>query len=1068
MPKQRNIKICPPNVTGVVKRERLFALLDQPDARMIWLNAPAGSGKTTLVASFIESANLPCLWYQVDTRDNDPSTFFHYLSDAAHHIGSRRHACLLPLTPEYLLNFKLFTLRYFEILFDLLPVQSCIVIDNYQDLPGDSPLHAAILSLLEHASASALKIMIISREEPPEIFARLLANDTFLRIGWQELQLDLHESEQLIRSKNPELASETLISRMQHLSDGWAAGLVLLAHHAKQRDADFSVPSSRARTEIFNYFASQILSTIDRETERLLLETSLVSRFSSSMAREITGLDAAPKIISALCRSNFFITGHHSVFTCYQYHPLFREFLIERTEASLTPEALRQLRRRSADSSVGAGLTGDAMFLYIHMCDWDSVSSLLNANAERLINQGRQETVLAWLSAIPRPIIEETACFLFWESACMVTSNTRQANLGFESAANIFLEHNEISWALLALVSTIDICFISFEFTPLDCLITRVEQLLSVYDLFETELLEYRVTMSLFNALSVRQPGNPNTPQWGERAIHLLRTRTEIDSNLRVRCSVNVITYFVWSGDMVNATSLISMLRDIMCLKELSELNRIMALNVMAIYSMMCDLPAIPYLVEEGLQLAEKTGLVFLDSHLASTAVVAALSRGDLAAAENYLKKMEGSLSSSMRFNPAIYSLVTSWKYLLSGDASMALQYQLEALRLVREIGWKIIEPVFLIGVAIACHAAGDDNAALDNIRTASAQSVKNNSKLNHVACLLAEAEICFSQQRDADGIALLAEALPMWRETGNNNFIWWRPAVMAELLGRALDAAVEVEFVCSLIRKRGLAPHNPITAPDCWPWKIRIITLGRFHIEKDGSALLPSGKVQKKPLELLKAVIALGSENVPAETLCDALWPDADGDTASSSLATTLFRLRQLLECDQALQLSDGCISLDRRYVWVDVWGFERAVAEARTAWEQSGDTQRALACTEKARGLYGGDFLPAERDRLWSFTLRERLKQKYIFKMEDLCAFWEQGGEIKRAIRCYHEALEVDCLAEEFYQQLMQCLHRDGQDSEALKVYERCRTTLAHTLGIPPSRKTEEIVRQVLDQSL
>ena len=80
------------------------------------------------------------------------------------------------------------------------------------------------------------------------------------------------------------------------------------------------------------------------------------------------------------------------------------------------------------------------------------------------------------------------------------------------------------------------------------------------------------------------------------------------------------------------------------------------------------------------------------------------------------------------------------------------------------------------------------------------------------------------------------------------------------------------------------------------WPWPLKINTLGQFAMERDGEAVRFSGKVQQKPLLLLKALIAFGGREVKEEQLCDALWPDAEGDLAHRSFETTLYRLRLLL----------------------------------------------------------------------------------------------------------------------------------------------------------------------------
>ncbi|MEW6377197.1 MAG: hypothetical protein AB1502_15580 [Thermodesulfobacteriota bacterium] len=111
-------KITPPIVTEVFSRKRLFNQLDHMRKRpVIWVSEPPGSGKTTLVASYLDARKVPCLWYQIDEGDSDPSTFFYYMGMAAKRAPPRKRKPLPLLTPEYLQDIPTFTYRYFEELY---------------------------------------------------------------------------------------------------------------------------------------------------------------------------------------------------------------------------------------------------------------------------------------------------------------------------------------------------------------------------------------------------------------------------------------------------------------------------------------------------------------------------------------------------------------------------------------------------------------------------------------------------------------------------------------------------------------------------------------------------------------------------------------------------------------------------------------------------------------------------------------------------------------------------------------------------------------------------------------
>jgi len=102
---------------------------------------------------------------------------------------------------------------------------------------------------------------------------------------------------------------------------------------------------------------------------------------------------------------------------------------------------------------------------------------------------------------------------------------------------------------------------------------------------------------------------------------------------------------------------------------------------------------------------------------------------------------------------------------------------------------------------------------------------------------------------------------------------------VLAAMCAEALDAGIEVAYVKSLIRRFRL--EAPVTASEAWPWRTKVHALGHYEVYLDEERLEFSGKVPKKPLMLLKALIAFGGRNVPEERLMDALWPDEEADAA-------------------------------------------------------------------------------------------------------------------------------------------------------------------------------------------
>ncbi|HET7403616.1 MAG TPA: BTAD domain-containing putative transcriptional regulator, partial [Usitatibacter sp.] len=287
----------------------------------------------------------------------------------------------------------------------------------------------------------------------------------------------------------------------------------------------------------------------------------------------------------------------------------------------------------------------------------------------------------------------------------------------------------------------------------------------------------------------------------------------------------------------------------------------------------------------------------------------------------------------------------------------------------------------------------------------------------------------------------------------------WWIPEVMSQLCAHALEANIEVEYVRRLILKRGLVPPGGQAEQDAWPYRLRIYTLGRFSVVIDGEALRFTAKAQKKPLELLKAVIALGGRGVAIGTLVQELWPDLEGDAAHNALHVALHRLRRLLGDEDMVSVQESSLFVSPRLGWVDAWAFER-VAGLTAELPADGDAGRVRCLAARVQQLYSGHFL-ADESMPCAVLRRERLRSKFVRASSRLGSLLEARNDFADARDIYQRALEMDPLAEEFHRGVMRCLKAQGRVPEALEAYRRCRQLLSVALGVQPSAETQALYR-------
>jgi len=240
------------------------------------------------------------------------------------------------------------------------------------------------------------------------------------------------------------------------------------------------------------------------------------------------------------------------------------------------------------------------------------------------------------------------------------------------------------------------------------------------------------------------------------------------------------------------------------------------------------------------------------------------------------------------------------------------------------------------------------------------------------------------------------------------------------------------------------------------------VFTLGRFSLLINGEPVCFGRKTPRRPLELLKVIIAQGGREISISRLTLLLWPDVDGDKAARAFNTTLHRLRKIMGDDRILVLRDGKLSLDARYCWIDVWTFERLLGGMKQLLRSAaGANQFYLleGLVENTLALYQDHFLVMDEVTSWSISMRERLRNKYIHSLIDVGKFWEMHGRWELAIECYRKGIDVDDLVEIFYQRLMVCCLNTQRFSEGMSIYRRCRQTLSIVLSLQPEPETESL---------
>ncbi len=1065
--KQKTIslaKIAIPKVYNIFLRKRLFSLINSyPERPITWVTAPAGSGKTTLITSFITTNKIPCLWYQVDEGDNEIASFFYYMSEAVKENNPEQKSLPL-LSPEYLPNLNIFTKKYFEDLYDGISRNNkkfTLVFDNYQDVTHDSTFHNMInigLSLLPEG----INVVFISRSEPPSVFARLLANEKINYIGWNELKFDIDEFKKIISDRGIKNITLEIIKQLHLKTDGWIAGLILLLENEKIKNTNFQFLDKLTHQEIFNYFMNEVFNKADEKLHDFLLKTSFLPKFTVSIAEKITNDKSTNKILSFLYRNHYFTEKQNHIDPFYWYHPLFREFLLSRTKYFFTEDDIVKLKKKAALLLEEAGQVEYAARLYESVQDFDGLINIILKHAMTFILQGRGKLVENWINTIPMESVEHNPWLLYLSGICRQAFNPNESILLLEKAFKIFKAQNDKIGLFLSWVNIVDTITLRLgDMYLLDDCINSIKDFLYIDESLPSFEIDLQVSTCMFACLFYRHPEHPDLNKWMHRALIL--SEKKLNKEFQILTIIYVSIYLLCIGDFLHFEIILNKSKKLIKNNNLPPFALLrLKLNEAYYFSLVGSMDNCLLAISDGLKISQDTGLHLLDHQFFCYGAFISISCSDFQKVEEFIEKMNLLVDEIGTFEKAIHYFVLAWYSLVQGNTSRALFHQEIALKMSQESGFIFSLAISYFNMAQIFFIMDKHKESLEYLSKCSQLNIKIKSNLIEYMCLLFEAYFIYNKNGiDSKTLKSIQKAFAFGKQKEYYNFLGFIPNIVTELCVKALDAGIEVEYVETLIKKRNLTPNLPPQDISNWPWDLKIYTLGKFKLEKNGKLLQFSGKIQQKPLEMLKVLINFGAKDVSTSLLVNTLWGEADGDMANISFKTTLHRLRKLLNNSEMIQLNGGKLSLNDKYCWVDIWGLEDTFKKIDVFLSQNEHPEKYAFLIDKIFSLYNGHFLVNEEDAAYSFSLHEKLKNKFTNCIIKFSNNLEQKNEYSKSIEYCKKGIEIDDTIEEFYQNLMLCYYKLGKQGDAIKIYSQLKNVLSNKLNIFPSEKTEEIYR-------
>ena len=391
---------------GLVPRPRLAGQFEAGLGQgMVLVCAPAGYGKTVLVADWARAGQRPVAWLSLDPGDNDPARFWRHAVAALDRvrpgIGARLGPLIGPPTPA---SFEgLLTALINDLDAGPAADEAVLVLDDYHVIAA-RPVHDSVQFLLEHWPAG-LRLVLTSRSDPPLGLARLRARGQLAELRAADLRFTADEAGALLRETAGEPGAAlpgTAVAALAARTEGWAAGLQLAALSLRgQADAAaFVAAFTGSHRYVLDYLGEEVLECQPEQLQTFLLETSVLERLSGGLCDAVTGRAGSQALLEQVEQAGLFLLPLDEARGWWRYHRLFADLLRARLEQE--PGRAARLHRNAAAWHEEHGLADEAIRHAVAAGEMSWAARLIERYFDAVYRlRGEAATIQRWISALP-------------------------------------------------------------------------------------------------------------------------------------------------------------------------------------------------------------------------------------------------------------------------------------------------------------------------------------------------------------------------------------------------------------------------------------------------------------------------------------------------------------------------------------------------------------------------------------------------------------------------------------------------------------------------------------------
>jgi len=1069
--------IVPKRRPEIVTRLRLIeALYNLLDKKLMFISAPAGSGKTSLLIDFVDQSEIPVCWLSLDLLDQEPQRFLSYfvacINERFPSFSKESFAALKNISSLEKDSERLVIAFTNEIL-QAIPEHFAIVLDDYHYIDSVPEIRSFIDRFIQLASENC-HLILASRTLPllPNLHL-LAARDQVGGISFEDLAFLPEEIQAFFKQNSDEKLSLDDAHQLADETEGWVTSLTLSSLSHIDRSTQLQASIGRTGVELFDYFAREILEKQTSDVREFLLLTSVFDEIEPDLCRKV--LDPLlqghrrnwKSLLDGIQKNNLFVVPLGAEGKSFRYHHLFQDYLQEKLREE-NPDLFQNVLTNLAQVFREQQEWEKAHFIYETMEDQEALVEVIEEASKDFIRNGRIVTLGNWLEHLPISLLHNSPSLLSLQGVVASTRGQTQLGISLHNQAEreFRAEHNveNLALTLVRRAATYrDLGDYTLAFMDAEETINLIEKNSknSLQDTFamaqrEKGLALYYLgrmkeaifwlekSLNLFSFLkeknaipalemelgmAYRALGNGDTAL---KFYHSALETWEAAGNLGWQATLlnNLGVLYHSMGAYEQAFKMLE--KAFECARR-SGYIRAQAVALCSLGDLLTDIQDFDRCdecYEQALRIASQLTDSYLISYASLAKARVARLRTNFALADRLLLELSSHIENRRSLDEeALFRLEYGCLLLCSGRIDESVNVITRAVDLYEKNGRVLELCIGRLWLACALIANGQKDRAVSQLSDLFFAS-RNLKEPGLLYVSAGQARQWIEKLQQPDDVETSVSVQQLMSKAGQ--------------FGRS---------IAGLRRKLRQISHTISISPA----HLEIRAFGPVQALYNGKLITLSDWQTRETRDLF--FFFLHSKPVTKEEIAFIFWPDISPARLKMRFKTSIYRLRHAVGQETILfeaeryKFNHG---IDYDY---DVENFQQLLAQANQTKNSAEITSLLKAAVDLAKGPYLTDI-----DAQWADSERVRIKTLYQAAIMRLAGLYLEKGQAGKTLEVCRIALETDSLIEEAYRLNMRAYAVLGDRAAIVRQFRTCSDIFQDELGVKPSEETESLYQQLI----